>query len=56
MFAGGVDDDEQRAVARGARHHEVVADTALVVEQQRVADGADREARDIARHESFECG
>lgn len=54
MLAGGIDDNEQRAFARGTRHHEVVADAALVVEQQGVADGSGHEACDVARHEGFE--
>ena len=52
-----VDDQEQHAVLGRigrARHHQVVEDAAVVVEQLRVALAAGREADDVARHQRLE--
>ncbi|PAV92710.1 hypothetical protein WR25_13303 [Diploscapter pachys] len=61
IFGRAVDDDiiarlaeRMRAVCRQRRHHQIVEDAALVVQQQRIADLGRRQAGDVARQHRFQ--
>ncbi len=57
ILAGRIDDQHQDAVLRllgRARHHQIVENAALLVEELRVALAPGSEVQDIGRHEGFE--
>ena len=57
ILAGGIDDQHQDAVLRllgRARHHQIVENAALLVEELRVSLASGSEVQDIGRHERFE--